>query len=74
MRAKGGGNTEILTQPRRGDYFFKAHRIGEDSGILFSLCSSNRSRVRIFVFVRFIGTEQNSDLCFGLSFRSGVNS
>ena len=54
-------------------YFMKFHRIGADSGLLFSLSSSERSGVRIFVFVIFIGAERSSDFCFGLNFRSGAD-
>ena len=54
-------------------YFLKFHRIGADSGFLFSLYSSERSGVRIFVFVIFIGAERSSDFCFGLNFRSGAD-
>ena len=54
-------------------YFLKFHRIGADSGFLFSLYSSERSGVRIFVFVIFIGAERSSDFCFCLNFRSGAD-
>ena len=54
-------------------YFLKFHRIGADSGFLFSLNSSEGSGVRIFVFVIFIGAKRSSDFCFGLNLRSGAD-
>ena len=41
-----------------------------DSGFLFSLYSSERSRVRIFVCVIFMRAERSSDFYPGLNFRS----
>ena len=54
-------------------YFLKFYRIGADSGLLFSFNLSERSGVRIFVFVIFIGAERSSDFYFGLNLRSGAD-